>query len=493
MSFKINNQTWQPMSTQEHAEAIMTKINNLLQENNVTDANGEVVQLKQNFANALYLLALGDGERFADNDQKLTAAINSFNIALCDDEQLENLLPIAAVSRNPGSYSTLRLDVVASEDGDCLIPAGTKAPYGNVNFVVQTDVVISAGNGQSIETVCDTLGPVAVLTGEITGFDAQIANLESVINPESSVPGVAKETNTELRKRLINGDTIKYSLNGCKGALEELTGVTYARVYFNYNTEEILELPGGVELQPRTAYIVIYGSSDKIAEVYAEYMSAPTQNAQNGAGTYSTVKITVTASAARDAVLPATTSATYLGDKYVLGSEQTVPAGTSAVLTFTCDTWGPFNVPELGIQELDQTILNVESANNLEPAIPGTYDPRHTQNWITSSGQAIPIKYDDATEQKVFVRVVIKEGADSGTQVENQIKRDLILASSEWRIGEEVTQLLTCSPFIDCSYTEVAYTQVSTDGETWGEFIDIGCNIIPRVTDATITVEQMGD
>lgn len=493
MSFEINNETWVPQSTTEHAEAILEKINTLLQENDIRDASGEVVQLKQNFSNALYLLALGDAQRFADNDEKLSAAINSFNIELCDDAQIENLLPIAAVTRNPGSYSTLRLLATASEDGVCTIPAGTKAPYGNVNFIVQTDVVISAGSSQVINTVCDTLGPIAVLTGEVDSFDAQIANLETVVNYESSIPGVAPETTTELRQRLINGNTIKYSLDGCKGALEELTGVTYARVYFNFNTAETVTLPGGVILQPRTAYIVIHGESEQIAEVYSEYMSAPTQNAPGATGTYATVKVTVKAKSAGNAVLPASTTVTYQGHTFRLGSQQTVTAGNTAALTFTCTEWGPYEVPVLGITALDQEIENVESANNEETGIPGTFDPKHSQDWITSSGQAIPIKYDDASEQKVYVRVWLKEDAESGSQVENQVKRDLILASSQWQIGETVTQLLTCAPFVDCQYTEVAYTQISNDGISWSEYLDVGCNVIPRVTDGTISVRQMGD
>lgn len=493
MSFKINGETWVPQSTTEHAEAILEKINQLLQENEIRDTSGEVVQLKQNYANAMYLIALGDAQRFSDNDEKLAAAINSFNIELCDDAQIENLLPIAAVTRNPGSYSTLRLLATASEDGSCLIPAGTKAPYGDVNFIVQTDVMISAGSSQIINTICDTLGPVAVLTGEVVTFEDQITNLETVVNYESSVPGVAPETTNELRKRLINGNTIKYSLDGCKDALEELTGVTYARVYFNYNTEEEMELPGGVIVQPRTAYIVIHGNSERIAEVYSEYMSAPTQNSPIGAGTYSTVRIKVKATTEGDAVLPETANAIYNNHTFILGSQQIVSAGTSRELTFTCNELGPYEVPVLGITSLEEEIPNVESAINEEPAIPGTFDPKHSQDWITNSNQAIPIKYDDATEKKVYVKVILKENADSGSQVENQVKRDLILASADWKIGEAVTQLLTCAPFVNCSYTDVAYTQISEDGETWTEILDVGCNVIPRVTDATISVEQLGD
>ena len=188
MSFKIDNQTWVPQTTNEHAVAWMEGINALLEANDIRDEEGNIIKLSQNFANALYLQVLAGANRLADNDQKLQQAINSFNIELCDDQQIENLLPIASITRNPGSYSTLVLTCTASDDGVCTIPAGTKAPYGDVNFVVQAEAVIQAGQTQNINTVCDTIGVYAVLSGEITEFETQIPNLESVINNVSSVP-----------------------------------------------------------------------------------------------------------------------------------------------------------------------------------------------------------------------------------------------------------------------------------------------------------------
>ena len=489
MAFEIDGETWEPQTATEHADRIVDKINELLIANNIRDKDGNVVQMKKNYANALYLLALGDGNRLADNDQDLSRAINSFNIELCDDAQIENLLPIAAITRNPGSYSTLKLVATASEDGQCVIPAGTKAPYEDVNFVTQTETVISAGSTAIIDTVCDTLGPVVVLSGEVTAFDVDIANLASVENPTSSVPGIAPETTNALRQRLLNANTIKYSLDGCKRALEELTGVSHARVYFNYNVSEPLELPGNVEVDPRTAYIVILGSSDKIAETYAEYMNAPTQNDPNAEGTYSTVNITITAGAS-NATIPGTTTATYNGHVFQINAAATVNAGTSAALPFTCTEWGAFEVPVLGIQELDQTIANVESAQNLSAAVPGTGDPKHEQNWVTSSGQAIPIKYDDAKRQNIYVKVYLEKDAEVGTQVENQIKKDLIYASAAWEIGETVTQVLACSPFTDCQYTKVSHVKISADGTTWADFLEMGCNVIPALNDATITIQE---
>lgn len=407
MSFEIDGRIWQPKSTSEHTENLLATINTLLQENNITDAAGNVIQLSANFANAFYLMCLASGNRYADNDEKLAAAINSFNIALCDDAQIENLLPIAAVERNPGSFSTLTLTAKAAPGATCEIPAGTRAPFGDVNFIVKSTVVIDNSTGtepkaQQVETICDTIGPVIALTGEVASFDGFIAGLDSVTNEESSVPGVAAETTNELRARLIKGNTIKYTLEGCKSALETLNGIAYARVYFNYNNSTTVTLPGGVVVQPRTAYLVVYGANyDGLAEVYSEYMSAPTQNAPN--------------------------------------------AGSRG----------------------------------------------KTQNYITNSGQEIPVKFDEAGEKTVYVKIWLAADAEDSDEIEAQLKRDLLTASSKWGIGQDVTGLLTGQPFSAITYTKVAYCEVSEDGESWSQIVESGCNVIPRITDETIEVDYL--
>lgn len=492
MSFNIGGQMWKPLTATEHADLIIEKVNEFLQESGAKDKNGDIIQLKKNYSNALYLLALGDGHRFADNDEKLSRAINSFNIELCDDAQIENLLPIAAVTRNAGSPTTLRLTVKASKNGDCTIPKGAKAPYGSVNFIVQETAVVSAGSAQVIETVCDTIGALAILSGEVKAFDRQYANLESVENLESSIPGVAAETTNELRRRLILGDTIRYSLDGCKGALESLTGVSYARVFFNFNTKSPITLAGGVSLKPRTAYIVIHGNSEKIAETYAAYMSAPTQNSPIAAGSRSKVFMIIRAADGAGATIPAGTSVTYQEYKFVLGKEVQIMAGEQRRILFICEKDGVITVPAGAIEKLDNDIPNVVYAVNKDIGIAGTDNPARMQEWVSASGQRVPIYFDKAGEQMIFVRVWLADGADNGTHIQNQIKRDLIISSADWTIGQSVTQLLTGKPFINCTYTNVAYTQVSLDGETWKSMIEVGCNVIPRIADATINVEQVG-
>lgn len=491
MGFKINDTEWLPQTTQEHATAWMEKINALLEMNNVTDENGDIVKLSQNFASALYLQVLAGASRLEKNDEKLNAGINSLNVEACDDQQIENLLPIAAITRNTGSYSTLTLTVTADAENVCVIPAGTKAPFKNVNFIVQTEIILQPGTTQNIATVCDTIGAIVVLKGEITAFETQIPNLAGVVNNVSSVPGNNAETTASLRQRIIKGNTIPYSLDGVKIALEELTGVNHARVFFNYNTSGILTLAGGIELQPRTAYVVINGESDSIAEIYAKYMNAPTQNAPGASdtGSYTTVEILVTAGSG-NATVPKGTSFLYDGMTFKSDSEKTVSAGSTASVGFTAIDVGPVTIPAGAITAFDTKIENAVNITN-KASVPGIAKTAYSQNYISGSGQTIPVKYDKAENEIVFVKVFIAKTGENGSQIENQIKRDLIASSASWIIGQNITSLLTSAPFTDCTYTDVAYTQVSRDGETWVNLIETSVNTIPRVSDDTITVEAL--
>ena len=221
-------------------------------------------------------------------------------------------------------------------------------------------------------------------------------------------------------------------------------------------------------------------------------MSAPTQNSPVAKGTHSSVIVTVRASDSAGAAVPAHTSVSYQGYTFVCGKETKIPAGEQRRILFICTKQGAFTVPAGAIEKLDSDIQNVVYAANSEMGIAGTPNPARMQEWVSASGQRVPIYFDRAGEKIIFVRVWLSDGADNGTHIRNQIKRDLIISSADWTIGQSVTQLLTGKPFIQCTYTNVAYTQVSLDGETWKSMVEVGCNVIPRIADATISIEQVG-
>ena len=328
------------------------------------------------------------------------------------------------------------------------------------------------------------------MTGEVTSFDTEIANLESVENLESSIPGNAAETTDSLRRRILKGQTIPYSLDGVKIAIEELTGINHARVYFNYNVTGNLTLPGDIELSPRTAYIVVNGQSNELATVYAKYMSAPTQNVGDPVGTATTVVVIVTAGE-EGATVPEGTTFIYDGVTFANASEVVIAANQSANITFTAEEVGPVIIPADKIHSFDTAIEGEATISN-NASTPGIPKTAWEQDYVTESGQIIPIKYDTAVNTAIYVKIFVKETNEGlSDQVVNQLKKDMIKASSTWQIGESITSLITSVPFDNCTYTDVAYTLVSSDGVNWGNIVEVPANSIPRVLDETISCQEL--
>ena len=221
-------------------------------------------------------------------------------------------------------------------------------------------------------------------------------------------------------------------------------------------------------------------------------MSAPTQNAPGASptGSYTTVDVLVTAGES-DALVPEGTTFTFDGVTFQSSTDVTVLAEQTETITFTAEEVGAIVIPSGSITSFQQPVENVVNISNTA-SVPGEDKTAYEQNYVTQSGQIIPIKYDSASNQTVFVKVYLAEGDNNDSpQIRNQIKRDLIASSASWLIGESITSLITGAPFEDCTYTTVAYTQVSTDGETWQNIITVAANAIPRVSDSTIIVESL--
>lgn len=265
MSFDINGITWTPETASQHAQEILVAMNALLTAQGLPTVSATP-------ANALWLfmLAIGSKEQTQDND--LSAAINSFNLALCDDQQISNLLPIAGTALIPGAFSLVNMKVTAGA-GSVTVPSGTLLPYGTVNFATTSGITLTSGIIGYVDAVCDTLGPTVVPASGLIAFGTNIPNLSSVYNPTAAIVGRYTETQSQARQRLILGQTIGWNLNGVQTALSAIPGVTSALVYFNQDTMNTLVLTGGLTVLPRHCRIIIAGTDSSGTLIASEYLS----------------------------------------------------------------------------------------------------------------------------------------------------------------------------------------------------------------------------
>lgn len=274
MSFEINGITWTPETADLHAQDILNAMNALLSAQGLPTVSATP-------ANALWLFMLAVGSKEQTQDDDLSAAINSFNLALCSDQQILNLLPIAGTSLIPGAFTLVNLKVTAG-GGTTVVPSGTILPYGSVNFLTTSGISLTTSGVGFVNAQCDTLGPIVVPASGLTAFGVNIPNLSSVYNPTAGVTGRNTETADEARQRLILGQTIGFNLNGVQMALQSIPGITAAKVWFNIDTVNNLVLTGGTVVPPRHCRIIVAGSDTSgtmIASNYLQRITCPTDGA----------------------------------------------------------------------------------------------------------------------------------------------------------------------------------------------------------------------
>lgn len=275
MSFSYNAQTWTPKGSNEHALDILNNINTIL--STLTPP----IVLKPLLTNAIWIECLAVGAIRAQLDQLLYQAQKSLNVSNADNAQIMHLLPIAGTSLLSGTYSIVTLTIVASANGTCVIPAGSKVPYINgVNFVTNTELTILAGQTGTVLATSDTLGKIEVSANQLNAFETQITNLSTVTNATAAIAGRDAETIEKVRLRLEEGQTLHNNIDGFVLAVKNLKGIddhiNDCRAYFNPSNTVDLVLEGSITIPPRTAYVVILGTSPNISREYYARLSLET-------------------------------------------------------------------------------------------------------------------------------------------------------------------------------------------------------------------------
>ena len=389
MSFSVSGVTFVPTDAGSHASSALSYMNT-----NLLVASLPIITATT--ANAIWQYLLGAGSLNQAYDQTLNSAGNSFNIAQCDDAQVLNCAPVAGTALIPATYSSLNLKVTATSAGACTVPAGTVAFQNTaVSWIVNTTTVIPLSTSAEVPCTASVVGPYQVTIGQITSFTVGITNLASVTNDQIAIPGRYAETVSQLRQRIITGQTIMAGVNGATLALRALPGISAAQVYFNPSSASALVLTGGRSVPARNAMIIIGGTSSLIASTYAAYMTAQT--------------------------------------------------ATSSGST--------------------------------------------SQNWITSSGQTIPINYVPATTQNFYVKVTVAAALPLLPNYDIQIKNNVVALNSIVSLGQLViSEWIYTNALTGFSLATVTGVQVSLDGVTWVFASQANADAIPNFLTANITV-----
>lgn len=261
----------------ENAFALLDYINQFMIDNEVKNKKGEQVQFKISLASPIWLLIIGIGYLATVCQKIMYAVAQAFNLADCSDQQLLSLAKIARLSRKEGSYTVVACSAAAAAGGPCSITTDLEArvEYDGKTYSFNPiyNVDIPAGTTTEVILICSETGPVYFAAGAITGFVHNPEYLESFTSAAPQ-PGSGLESISSLRTRLMTNEAIS-PLMGAMQAINALDGISRAVVLFNPNYDSSMIL-GGKTVPPKRAVIFVQGYSDKLAQEYYKYMSAPT-------------------------------------------------------------------------------------------------------------------------------------------------------------------------------------------------------------------------
>lgn len=200
------------------------------------------------------------------NDSYVQAVLDSFNPYAVTGVALDRLAPLMGKSRNKEARSTVTLTVTAGQGG-CTIPYGSQASDGKNRVATITDVTVGPNSSASVIAESVEYGDIGFTSGSITRIETAIYGWIGVTNAEAAQPGVSRETDTQLRFRMLKSQgRASASTLGIYTEISEIDGVTYA--YCDDNKTDAV----AKNLQPHS-YIVIVdgGSDDDIANAMLSY------------------------------------------------------------------------------------------------------------------------------------------------------------------------------------------------------------------------------
>lgn len=167
------------------------------------------------------------------------AIYNSFDPDQAIGTALDSIAQISGLTRKPGTYTEVVVDVVASDNInlnglDTSTPFTVQDATGNLFYLIDSDSLIVGTNSLNFRSA--EIGYIQVLANTITTPVTIVSGVTSVNNP--AVPyqtGENQETdsNFRIRRQASTSFPANGALEALYAGLNSLTGMTEAKVYEN--------------------------------------------------------------------------------------------------------------------------------------------------------------------------------------------------------------------------------------------------------------------
>jgi len=201
------------------------------------------------------------------NDSNATAinVYNGFSPHTAVGTGLSSAVKINGLTRRLSTYSTVDVDVTGTVG--TTINNGVVQDSNKNNWILPATATIGTDGSTTVTATAETPGVVQSLPGTVTYIITPTRGWQAVTNPNRAAPGVAVETDAELRQRQTNSVTYpaQGTLQSIIAAVIQIPGVGRSAVY--ENTSGSLDSNG---ISGHSVAIVIEGgAASKIGETIA--------------------------------------------------------------------------------------------------------------------------------------------------------------------------------------------------------------------------------
>lgn len=217
------------------------------------DENDPLVQLVNAFSDGL-----------SDAWEQLQLAYNQFNPNAATGVALSSLVQLNAITRNPGTYSTVILTLTGTANYS--IPAGQQVSPLDDSTIWNLPAFTFDNNGGAVVTAtCSEVGAITALSNTLVKIITPQAGWNTVTNLVAATPGTYEESDSDLRVRRAGSTSASAVaiIESVYSSLIGLTGVTSVYAYQNItNQTDEYSVPS-----KNIAVIVQGGSDEDIANV----------------------------------------------------------------------------------------------------------------------------------------------------------------------------------------------------------------------------------
>ena len=227
---------------------------------------GQDIYLENDAADYQFLSILA--LKIADSYQAVQYAYNARSPQTAIGATLDAVVKLNGLKRKPAGYSTC--EVILTGTPFTEIKNGSVKDTSGLIWDLPASVIIGSSGTLTTTVTCETAGAKTANSGDITQINTPTYGWVSVTNKTSAVPGIAEETDAELRERqqISVANPSQSMLAGTRGALIALDNVTRVACYENdTNVAEINAESNPYGLPPHSVTCVVEGGSDdQIAE-----------------------------------------------------------------------------------------------------------------------------------------------------------------------------------------------------------------------------------